>query len=251
MNTLVPNAAASLRRACWGLVVITVLAWPLFAVVGYARSGLAGILAALLAGGVCCVGALAGLLMVVYVFSLIFSLHTHKELFRGAPQEEAAGEKGHAAWSLPVALVVLGVATFFIAWLSEILVGSVEQAALHLGMSKVFVGIIIVAVIGNAAEHSTAVMAAMKNRMDLSVGIAIGSSTQVALFLTPLLVFLSYFIAPQQMDLVFSRGEVFAIVISASLVAHTTSDGKSNWFTGLLLLTVYLVLAVAFFHVPG
>jgi Ca2+:H+ antiporter len=94
-------------------------------------------------------------------------------------------------------------------------------------------------------------MAAMKNRMDLSVGIAIGSSTQVALFLTPLLVFLSYFIAPQQMDLVFTRGEVFAIVISASLVAHTTSDGKSNWFTGLLLLTVYLVLAVAFFHVPG
>ena len=130
-----------------------------------------------------------------------------------------------------MALVVLGIATFFIAWLSEILVGSVEQAALHLGMSKVFVGIIIVAVIGNAAEHSTAVMAAMKNRMDLSVGIAIGSSTQVALFLTPLLVFLSYFIAPQQMDLVFTRGEVFAVVISASLVAHTASDGKSNWFS--------------------
>jgi Ca2+:H+ antiporter len=194
--------------------------------------------------------ALAGLLMVVYVFSLIFSLHTHKELFRGAPQEEA-GEKKGVAWSLPVALAVLGIATFFIAWLSEILVGSVEQAALHLGMSKVFVGIIIVAVIGNAAEHSTAVIAAIKNRMDLSVGIAIGSSTQVALFLTPLLVFLSYFIAPQRMDLVFTRGEVFAIVISASLVAHTTSDGKSNWFTGLLLLTVYLVMAVAFFHAPG
>jgi len=194
--------------------------------------------------------ALAALLIVVYVFSLIFSLHTHKDLFRGAPQEEA-GEKGVAAWSLPVALAVLGIATFFIAWLSEILVGSVEQAALHLGMSKVFVGIIIVAVIGNAAEHSTAVMAAMKNRMDLSLGIAIGSSTQVALFLIPVLVFLSYFIAPQRMDLVFTRGEVFAIVISASLVAHTTSDGKSNWFTGLLLLTVYLVMAVAFFHVPG
>ncbi len=195
--------------------------------------------------------ALASLLIVVYVFSLIFSLHTHKDLFRGTPQEEAGEKKGVAAWSLPVALVVLGIATFFIAWLSEILVGSVEQAALHLGMSKVFVGIIIVAVIGNAAEHSTALMAAMKNRMDLSVGIAIGSSTQVALFLTPLLVFLSYFIAPQRMDLVFTRGEVFAIVISASLVAHTTSDGKSNWFTGLLLLTVYLIMAVAFFHVPG
>lgn len=195
--------------------------------------------------------ALAALLIIVYVFSLIFSLHTHKELFRGAPQEETSGEKGHAVWSLPVALAVLGVATFFIAWLSEILVGSVEQAALHLGMSKVFVGIIIVAVIGNAAEHSTAVMAALKNRMDLSVGIAIGSSTQVALFVTPFLVFLSYLVAPQRMDLVFTRGEVFAIIISATLVAHTTGDGKSNWFTGLLLLTVYLALAVAFFHMPG
>ena len=99
--------------------------------------------------------ALAGLLIVVYVFSLIFSLHTHKNLFQGAPQEEAGEKKGEAAWSLPVALVVLGIATFFIAWLSEILVGSVEQAALHLGMSKVFVGIIIVAVIGDATEHST------------------------------------------------------------------------------------------------
>jgi len=195
--------------------------------------------------------ALAVMLMIVYVFSLIFSLHTHKELFRGAPQEAAGGEKGHAAWNLPVALMVLVIATFFIAWLSEILVGSVEQAALRMGMSKVFVGIIIVAVIGNAAEHSTAVIAAMKNRMDLSVGIAIGSSTQVALFVTPLLVFLSYFMAPQRMDLVFTDGEVFAIVISASLVAHTTGDGKSNWFTGLLLLTVYLVMAVGFFHVPG
>jgi Ca2+:H+ antiporter len=113
------------------------------------------------------------------------------------------------------------------------------------------VGIISVAIIGNAAEHSTGLIAAMKNRLDLSVSIAMGSNTQVALFVAPLLVFLNYLLAPQQMDLVFTRGEVFAIIISASLVAHTISDGKSNRFTGLLLLTVYLVLAVAFFHVPG
>lgn len=195
--------------------------------------------------------ALSFLLIFVYGSSLVFSLHTHKEWFQGHPQGKAAPEEGHAAWSLPTALAVLGVATVFIAWLSEILVGSIEQTALHLGMSKVFVGIIIVAVIGNAAEHSTAVMAAMKNRMDLSVSIAIGSSTQIALLVTPVLVFLSYLIAPQQMDLVFTRGEVFAIVISTSLVAHITGDGKSNWFAGLLLLTVYVVLGVAFFHVPG
>lgn len=148
-------------------------------------------------------------------------------------------------------MAVLAIATVFIAWLSEILVGSVEQAAHEIGMSKVFVGIIIVAVIGNAAEHSSAVAAAMRNRMDLSLGIAIGSSTQIALFVAPLLVFLSYLIAPSPMDLVFTRGETFALVIAASLTAHTTSDGRPNWFTGVLLLALYLIMAVGFFHVPA
>jgi Ca2+:H+ antiporter len=108
-----------------------------------------------------------------------------------------------------------------------------------------------VAVIGNAAEHSSAVAAAVRNRMDLSLGIAIGSSTQIALFVAPLLVFLSYLIAPSRMDLVFTRGETFALMIAASLTAHTTSDGRSNWFTGVLLLALYLIMAVGFFHAPA
>ncbi len=191
---------------------------------------------------ICC------LLIVVYVLSLVFSLRTHKDLFRGSPTEH---EHAEAAWSVPRALAVLGVATFFIAWLSEVLVGSVEQAASDMGMSKIFVGVIIVAVIGNAAEHSSALLAAMKNRMDLSLGIAVGSGTQIALFVTPLLVFLSYLVAPSPMDLAFTAGEIFAIVISASLVAHVTADGRSNWFSGVLLLTVYLILAVGFFHAPA
>jgi Ca2+:H+ antiporter len=192
---------------------------------------------------------IAFLLVVVYVLSLIFSLRTHKHLFQGSG--EAHGGEAGQAWSLGTALAVLAVSTFFIAWLSEILVGSVEEAAYEIGMSKIFVGVIIVAVIGNAAEHSSALAAAMRNRMDLALSIAIGSSTQIALFVTPLLVFLSYALAPRPMDLVFSLGETFAIMIAAFVTAHTTSDGHSNWFTGVLLLSLYLILAIGFFHAPA
>ena len=192
---------------------------------------------------------IALLLIFVYVLSLIFSLRTHKHLFQGSG--EAHRGDGEAAWSLGKALAVLAIATFFIAWLSEILVGSVEEAAYEIGMSKIFVGVIIVAVIGNAAEHSSALAAALRNRMDLTLGIAIGSSTQIALFVTPLLVFLSYVLAPRPMDLVFSLGETFAIMIAAFVGAHITSDGHSNWFAGVLLLGLYLIIAIGFFHAPG
>ena len=196
--------------------------------------------------------AIAALLIVVYILSLVFSLHTHKELFRGSVGE-ASREEVHRSqpWSWRVALLVLGVSTFFIAWMSEILVGSVEQAAEAVGMSSVFVGIIVVAIVGNAAEHSTAVLVAIKNRMDLSFGIAIGSSTQIALFVAPLLVFLSYVMAPQPMDLVFTRGEVLAVILSTFMVAFAAGDGRSNWFMGAQLLAVYLILAVAFYFTPG
>jgi Ca2+:H+ antiporter len=195
--------------------------------------------------------AIACLLMAVYVLSLVFSLRTHKELFRGTQPEKAPGGHSETAGRLPRAIAALAIITVFIAWLSEILVGSVEQAAHQLGMPTVFVGVIIVATIGNAAEHSTAVLAAMRNRMDLSLSIAIGSSTQIALFVTPLLVFLSLLISPTPMDLVFTTGETFAVVLAAVLTSHTTSDGRSNWFTGALLLALYVILAVAFFHVPS
>ena len=140
---------------------------------------------------------------------------------------------------------------FFIAWMSEILDRSVEQAAEATGMSNVFVGIIVVASMGNAAEHSTAVLVAIKNRMDLSFGIALGSSTQIALFVAPLLVFLSYDIGPQAMDLVFMRGEVLAVILSTFMMAFAAGDGRSNWFMGAQLLAVYLILAVALYFTPG
>jgi Ca2+:H+ antiporter len=196
--------------------------------------------------------AIAALLIVVYGLSLVFSLHTHKELFRGAGGEPGAGEvHSSQPWSWQVALLMLGVSTFFIAWMSEILVGSVEQAAQATGMSNVFVGIIVVAIVGNAAEHSTAVLVAIKNRMDLSFSIAIGSSTQIALFVAPLLVFLSYVIAPESMDLVFTRGEVLAVILSTFMMAFAAGDGRSNWFMGAQLLAVYLIFAVAFYFTPG
>jgi Ca2+:H+ antiporter len=196
--------------------------------------------------------AIAALLIVVYALSLVFSLHTHEELFRGSVGEPS-GEKVPPSqqWSWGLALLVLAVSTFFIAWMSEILVGSVEEAAEAVGMSRIFVGIIVVAIVGNAAEHSTAVLAAIKNRMDLSFGIAIGSSTQIALFVAPLLLFLSYFMVPQPMDLVFTRGEVIAVLLSTFMVAFAAGDGRSNWFMGVQLLAVYLILAVAFYFTPG
>ena len=117
-------------------------------------------------------------------------------------------------------------------------------------MTPVFLGVIVVAVVGNAAEHSTAVMMAIKNRMDLSIGIAIGSSLQIALLVAPVLVILSHFVGPHPMDLVFTPAEVVAVVVAVLISGQITSDGESNWLEGVLLLAVYLILAIVFFFLP-
>lgn len=184
-------------------------------------------------------------LLLAYAAHLIFSLYTHKQLFTGAP-----AEAGKAAWGVKKSILILVGSTALIAWVSEILVGSVEQAAATLGMTRVFIGVIVVAVVGNAAEHSTAVMMAMKNRMELSIGIAIGSSLQIALFVAPVLVAVSYIMGPQPMDLVFTPAEVLAIFVSVLISGHIASDGESNWLEGVLLLAVYLILAIVFFYLP-
>jgi Ca2+:H+ antiporter len=188
------------------------------------------------------------LLLVCYGLSLVFSLRTHKQLFSAAGEGEAEHEG--AVWGIGRALGTLGVATALIAWMSEVLVGSVEQAAHALGMTSVFVGVIVVAIIGNAAEHSTAILVAMKNRMDLSLGIAIGSSIQIALFVAPLLVVASYFVGPRPMDLVFTPAEVLAIGLSAAITTQIAGDGESNWFEGVLLVGVYIILGMLFYFLP-
>ena len=141
-------------------------------------------------------------------------------------------------------------ATVAIAWLSEILVGAIEPSAHELGLSNIFVGVFVVAILGNAAEHATAITAAMKNRMDLSLSIAIGSSVQVALFVAPLLVLASLVVGPQPMDLLFGKGLVLAVLLAVLITGQVAGDGRSNWLKGVQLLAVYLILGLAFFLIP-
>jgi len=191
------------------------------------------------------------ILLVTYGLSLLFSLKTHKHLYVSGGAVESTRGHAHHPWPVGRAVAVLAGATALTAWVSEILVGSVEGAAHAFGMTPVFVGVIVVAIIGNAAEHSTAVMAALKDRMDLSIGIALGSSIQIALFVAPLLVLASFFVGPGPMDLVFTLPEVLAIVVAVALAGQVTSDGESNWLEGVQLLSVYAILGVVFYFLPG
>jgi Ca2+:H+ antiporter len=191
-------------------------------------------------------------LFAAYLLSLLFSLFTHRRHFagegHGAREPEARGAEAPAR--VAKALGTLLGATALVAWMSELLVGAVEEASHALGFTEVFVGVIVVAIIGNAAEHSTAVLAAMKNHMDLALNIAIGSSTQVALFVAPVLVFASYMMPHGPMDLMFTGFEVLAVALSVGIVNIAAQDGESNWLEGALLLAVYAILGIAFFFLP-
>jgi Ca2+:H+ antiporter len=192
---------------------------------------------------------IAIVLFLAYILSLVFSLRTHKHLYAG--QSPAGEEEAQAhGVSIPRAVVSLLVATAIIAWMSELLVGSVEEAAHALGLTQVFIGVVVVAVIGNAAEHSTAILVAMKNKMDLSLNIAIGSSIQIALFVAPVLVFVSYLMPHGPMDLRFTPFEVLAVAIAMGVVNLVSQDGESNWLEGVLMLAVYGILAIAFYFLP-
>jgi Ca2+:H+ antiporter len=186
-------------------------------------------------------------LLLSYGAHLAFSLYTHRSLFAGNHVAEV-----HEAGlpSLTRSVAMLAVATAAIAWISEILVGSVQEAAKAFGMTEIFVGVIIVAIIGNAAEHSTAILAAMKNRMELSFGVAVGSSIQIALLVAPLLVILSRFIGPRPMDLAFTPAEVLAIFLSVLITGQVAQDGETNWLEGAQLLAVYIILGIVFYFLP-
>ena len=148
------------------------------------------------------------------------------------------------------AILTLLIATALVAWMSELLVGAVVETSRVLGLTEVFVGVIVVAIVGNAAEHSTAVMVATKNHMDLALNIAIGSSIQIALFVAPLLVFVSHAMPHGPMDLRFSAFEVLAVLAAVGVVNLVAADGECNWLEGALLLAAYLVLALAFLFLP-
>ena len=185
----------------------------------------------------------------VYALSLFFSLKTHSHLFSGEETEE---DQHLAEWSRGTATTVLLVATVGVALMSELLVGSVEHTCKELGLGEVFVGVIVLAIIGNAAEHSTAVLVAMKNKMDLAVNIAVGSSLQIALFVAPMLVFASLAMGHEQpLDLHFSPMEVIAVLLSIGVLALVCNDGETHWMEGVMLLAVYVILALAFYHLPN
>jgi Ca2+:H+ antiporter len=144
----------------------------------------------------------------------------------------------------------LGAATAVIAWMSEILVGAIQPTAHSLGLSSGFIGLFVVAILGNAAEHATAISVAMKNRMDLSLSIAIGSSVQVAIFVAPVLMLISLVLGPAPMDLAFPTGLVLVVLLSVLITGQVSNDGRSDWLKGVQLLAVYVVLGLTFFFVP-
>jgi Ca2+:H+ antiporter len=187
----------------------------------------------------------AGVLMAIYGLSFLFTLKTHKSLFVAAEAHAGKPEQSRRAAFLSLAL-----ATVLIAFLSEMLVDEIGAVTRQLGMTELFVGVIVVAIVGNAAEHSTAVVMARRNHMDLSMTIAVGSSTQIALFVAPLLVFLSWGLG-KPMSLVFHPLEIASIALSVLIVEMISSDGETNWFEGAQLLALYLILGAAFYFVPA
>jgi Ca2+:H+ antiporter len=197
----------------------------------------------------------SGVLILLYLLNLLFVFRTHRTVFQAQSQEEVQAEdqeeegEGSPKTSRGQAIVSLALATGLIAFMSEILVDQIAPVTKALGMTELFVGVIVVALVGNAAENSTAIMMARRNKMDLAMAIATGASTQIALFVAPVLVFLSVAIG-HPMTLVFNGFEIAAIVLSVLIVEMIASDGETNWFEGAQLLAVYAIVAVAFYFVP-
>lgn len=183
------------------------------------------------------------LMIAVYMASLFFALKTHKHLYT-----EEVG-KLEAKWNVKKSASILLVATLAVAWMSEILVGAIEPVAQSFGWTELFIGVIFIAIIGNAAEHTSAIIMAMKNRMDLALQISIGSASQVAMFVMPALVLASLMFR-DQMNLIFNTFELIVIVLSVMIANLIVEDGETNWFEGLQLFAAYVIIAVAFYFHP-
>jgi Ca2+:H+ antiporter len=188
--------------------------------------------------------AVAIVLIGTYVVGLFFSLRTHRDLFNPpyAEQEEGFG------WSVRRSVLMLSIAGLAVGLMSEVLVNSISEASESVGLSEFFIGVIVVAIVGNAAEHWVAVLVAYKDKMDLAVNIAIGSAAQIALFVGPVLVIASFVIGPGPLPLVFNGFELGAILLAILIAITVTSDGESNWFEGVQLLAVYAIVGIAFYY---
>ena len=184
-------------------------------------------------------------LMLSYVAGLLFSLRTHRDLFN--VETEHDDQIDEHTWTIKKSVILLAIAGVLVGVMSEILVGSIEEASHQIGLSQFFVGVFVVAIVGNAAEHYVAVVVAMKNKMDLAVNIAIGSSAQIALFVAPVLVLLSFVVGPNPMALVFNGYELAGLLAAVLIANFLASEGESTWFEGVQLLALYAVLGLVFF----
>ena len=223
-----------------GLLFLATVALLIPSMVGEADSAAGAAFAQKLSVG------LAVLLIVAYGLGMLFSLKTHRELFASAE----SGEAGEAPWPLGLALATLAGVTVLVALVSEVFVESVQQAAVAFGMTPAFVGFIVVALVGGAAEMSSAFSGARKNRLDLCVGIALGSAAQIALFVAPVLVLLSYVMGPTPMNLQFWPGAVVMVLIATMTASLLTNSGRSAWFVGTLMLMVYTIFAMTLYLLP-
>jgi Ca2+:H+ antiporter len=182
----------------------------------------------------------SALMIITYVASIWFALWTHPHLYSDGVQDY------EPEWTIRKSIAILLAATLAVAWMSEILVGSIEPVAHQLGWTQLFIGVVVVAIVGNAAEHTSAVIMALKDKMDVTLQISIGSATQIAMFVAPVLVLASVFF-PHPMSLLFNTFELAAIILSVLIVNLVVGDGESNWFEGLQLLVAYAIIATAFF----
>ncbi|CAN5470680.1 calcium/proton exchanger [soil metagenome] len=187
--------------------------------------------------------AVAIVLLACYGLGLLFSLKTHRDLFN--PDYDQGEDTWN--WSIRTSVIALAIAGVAVGVMSEILVGSISEASEAIGLSEFFIGVIVVAIVGNAAEHWVAVLVAMKDKMDLSVNIAIGSSAQIALFVAPVLVITSFFLGEGPMPLVFNGFEIAGVILAVLVAYGVTSEGESTWFEGVQLLALYLILGLTFF----
>jgi Ca2+:H+ antiporter len=193
---------------------------------------------------------IAVVLLLAYGLYLLFSLKTHPGAFASVDSGDEAHHEGKQ-WSMARAVGSLIGASVLAAWMSEILVGAAEGTGKSLGMTQTFIGIVFLAIVGGAAESGSAIAMARKNKVDLSVGIALGSSIQIALFVAPVLVLVSYFIAPQPLELSFNRAETGSLFMGVLIGALVCGDGQSNWYKGVQLVTVYTIIALMFYFIPA
>lgn len=199
---------------------------------------------------------LSVVLLVTYLLYIFFMLKTHKEFFSSdeSGKENVESGKGHEEsekhWSKSRAIISLVIASVFAALMSEILVGSAEATGKSMGMTTVFIGMIILAIVGGAAESLSAISMAVKNKMDITLSIALGSCIQIALLIAPLAVLMSYFIGPQPMNLTFGRVELGVLFLAVLMGIMVAADGKSNWYKGVQLIVIYIIIAVLFFYMP-